>query len=266
MVVATFLSALFLGVFLSHMYADTVRLFDVCIVMLAVYALVWSVRGALYVRRSHKAKDNKCREYGILFLLGLIFSFICATFTDAFLSLLISSDRVAHYRMLIYLLCGALFVSLVLLSNTLEKMKWRKVLYGIIVLSLLGIGILLPRMRYTPGNVALPEFLACHKYRSVESDSDEIFAYRKTRHAVCIPRNFCKEFESVLQCKDTKKRFNGYVRIDGVKPRSFHAHRYTSLNGRDFTYWLIDIEGHTYLWTRIKGTGRFFEVDRNKLQ
>lgn len=264
--IATFLSALFLGLFLSHMHADTLRLFDVCIVMLAVYVLVWSVRGALYVQRTGKTKKNRCRDYGILFLLGLVFSFICATFADTFLSLLISSDLVARYRILTYLLCGALFVFLVLSSDTLEKVEWRKVFYGIIALSLLGIGILVPRMRYTPGNVALSELLACHKYRSIESGSDDMFAYRKTRHAVCIPRNFCRKFEGALHCNDVKKSFDGYVRIRDVEPTSFHARRYASLSGQPLAHWIIDINGRSYLWSLAKGNGRFFEIDKETLE
>jgi hypothetical protein len=136
----------------------------------------------------------------------------------------------------------------------------------LIGIEIFSITFLIPRFRYTPGNVSLEDWITCHPFRVIEEKTATDFAYRKTKSNVCIPRNFCRKFQPDISCKDPERWGDGYVPILNTQSENFRASRHEELSGKKIGYWIIETGNTTYFLSFKRGNGRFFAVDKNSLE
>lgn len=254
-----FLAALFLSLFASHISGDTLWLSDV---MLAFpFAFVGSlfafVAPSLFLYASEKI-DRRVFRVFTFSTLGILMGLAAIEFPMAFVD-----DGLPRVLSLALILFVILPFSILFLFGKTKPQILLLVIAGIETLLIL---LLIPWLRYTPGNVSFGDYIACHPYRTIDEKISSDFAYRKTTQTVCMPRNFCRKFQPSISCNDPNRLWDGYVPITNVRPEDFQANRYEDISGKKLEYWIIDVGNTAYFWSAEKGDGRFFSVDKNSLE
>ncbi len=120
---------------------------------------------------------------------------------------------------------------------------------------------LFPTMRLTTGTLDFETFMTCHTGTREFFSHDE-FAYRITKDAVCIPRNFCPDFAKYFTCGGVTtwpQNSMGYMPIIGIE--NFSAVRNERLSDKKYPHWIIDIDDQSYFWSRHRASSRFFPID-----
>ena len=254
-----FLAALLLSLLASHFGGDTLRLSDVMFAF--PFAIVGSlfafVGPSLFLYASEKIDRHIFRVFTLI-TLGILIGLAAIEFPMAFFDP--GLPRMLSLALILFVILP--FFILFLFGKT----KPQILLSAIASVEILLILLLIPWLRYTPGNVSFGDYIMCHPYRTIDEKASLDFAYRKTTRTICLPRNFCRKFQPSISCKDSERWGDGYVPITNVRPENFQANRYEELSGKKLGYWIIDVGGTAYFWSAEKGNGRFFLVDKDSLE
>lgn len=254
-----FLAALFLSLLASHDLGDTFRLSDVMLVFPFAFAgaLFAFITPPLFLYASKKVDRSAFRIFAFI-TFGILIGLVAIEFPMVFFD-----DGLPRMLSLALILFVILPFSILFLFG---KTKPQILLSAIAGIETLLILLLIPWLRYTPGNVSFGDYIACHPYRTIDEKISPDFAYRKTTQTVCMPRNFCRKFQPSISCNDPNRLWDGYVPITNVRPEDFQANRYEDISGKKLEYWIIDVGNTAYFWSAEKGDGRFFSVDKNSLE
>lgn len=254
-----FLAALLLSLLASHISGDTLWLSDVMLAFPFAFAgsLFAFVAPSLFLYASKKIDQRAFRIFAFI-TFGILIGFVAIEFPMAFFD-----DGLPRILSLALILFVILPFSILFLFGKIKPQILLLVIAGIETLLIL---LLIPWLRYTPGNVSFGDYIACHPYRTIDEKISPDFAYRKTTQTVCIPRNFCRKFQPSISCNDPNRLWDGYVPITNVLPEDFQANRYEDISGKKLEYWIINVGNTAYFWSAEKGDGRFFSVDKNSLE